>query len=310
MSGRRQFTRDITMYSASTILFSTMLSACKSSKLMVQDSTSGAYKFVHIRDGVGYFTERGGTIGWSVAKDGISVIDTQFADQASHLLLELAKYRSTPIDVLINTHHHGDHTGGNIVFKDKVVAHLAHQNAIVNLKRNAAAQNNMDKQLIPTQSFTDTKKVSVGKKDIMMHYFGQGHTNGDAIIQYVKEDIVHVGDLVFNRRFPYIDKSAGANIKSWISVLDKITSTFGNKTSYIFGHAADGYEILGSAEDIKAFKNYLERLLEYGTTAVKAGKTLEQIKLETTMIPGADQWKGDGISRSLEAVYQEVTTGI
>ena len=115
-----------------------------------------------------------------------------------------------------------------------------------------------------------------------------------------------MGDLVFNRRFPYIDRSAGASISNWIDVLDKAQKKFDNDTFFLFGHSGAGYEITGNLNDLKAKQDYLSRLLDMVEKQIKAGKNQEDI-LKIQSIRGADQWQGRGIERNLNAAYQELT---
>jgi cyclase len=265
-----------------------------------------AYKVTMLRNNVGVFTERGGTIGFLNTKKGLAVIDSQFPDQAKHLIEELRKLNEKPFEYLFNTHHHGDHTSGNIAFKGLVGHVVAHENSLANQQKTAVAQKSEDKQLYPDVTFgADGWKTKVGGEKIKTHYFGAGHTNGDSIIHFENANIAHVGDLMFNRRFPFVDKANGANIGNWAQVLEKITNTFDNDTLFIFGHALDPEKITGNKEDLKAFKNYLEKLLAYVSAEMKAGKTKEEI-LKTTIIAGAEDWKGDGIQRSLTAAWQEL----
>jgi glyoxylase-like metal-dependent hydrolase (beta-lactamase superfamily II) len=259
----------------------------------------------YLRGDIGIFTERGGTIGWLANKDGIVVVDTQFPEQSQHLVEEIKKISAHPLDLLINTHHHGDHTAGNPVYKDLAGKILAHENSKKNQER-VARERNQEGQVFPNATFQKTHTESVGGESIKLHYFGPGHTDGDALTHFENANIVHMGDLVFNRRFPYIDKSAGADIGNWIKVLDQALSTFDQQTMYIFGHSDNDFDITGTGEDLKAFQNYLERLLVFGQQSITAGKTLEEVKAATTEIPGAPEWKGDGIGRSLEAVYAEL----
>ncbi|HEY0751930.1 MAG TPA: hypothetical protein VGD26_12285, partial [Chitinophagaceae bacterium] len=102
---------------------------------------------------------------------------------------------------------------------------------------------------------------------------------------------------------------AGANIRSWISVLDKAVDTFNKKTIYIFGHAADGHQVTGNADDLKKFGDYLGRVLQFAEKEIKAGKSKEEI-LKNTSLPGETEWKGDGFQRPLQAAYEELTAGI
>jgi glyoxylase-like metal-dependent hydrolase (beta-lactamase superfamily II) len=160
---------------------------------------------------------------------------------------------------------------------------------------------------MPDMTFTDELKIKVGKEKIKGYYFGAGHTNGDAVYHIEESDIVHVGDLMFNRRHPFIDRTAGASIANWTTVLDSIVKEFSKKTTYIFGHAGTGYEVTGNAADLMAFKNYLQSLLDFTAKEIAAGKTKEEI-LKATEIPGAPEWKGDGIQRPLTAAYEELTS--
>ncbi len=265
-----------------------------------------AWKIKMLTDNIGVFTEKGGTIAFLLSKKGIVVVDAQFADTAPHLIDELKKKSEKPFRFLINTHHHGDHTSGNIAFKGLVRHVLAHENSYSNQKASAIKAKTEAKQLYPDWTFGDAgwhKKI--GDEEIQTYYFGPGHTNGDSIIHFETSNIAHMGDLVFNRRYPFIDKSAGASVKNWIKVLHRTDRTFDDNTKFIFGHAAPGYEITGNKEDIKAFKDYLEKLLAFGEAEVKAGKSKEEF-LKTKSIPGVTEWKGDGIERSLSAVWEEL----
>jgi len=264
------------------------------------------WKITMLRNDVGIFTERGGTIAFLLSKDGIVVVDSQFPDQSKHLIDELKKKSEQPFKLLINTHHHGDHSGGNISFKGLVEHVLAHENSKKNQENSARQNKSEDKQLYPDQTYSNTWCQKVGKEKICLHYFGAGHTNGDSFIHFQHANIVHCGDLVFNRRHPYVDRNAGANMRSWINVLDKALNKFNKKTIYVFGHAGTGYEVTGKADDLKVFRDYVGNVLKFVEGEIKAGKTKEEI-LKASAIPGSDQWKGDGIQRPLTAAWEELT---
>lgn len=264
------------------------------------------WKIKMLRNDVGIFTERGGTIGFLLSKKGIVVVDSQFPQQSVNLIADLKKRSEKPFKFLINTHHHGDHTGGNISFKDVVSNVVGHENCLVNHKRVAEQQKTTDKQLFADVTFRDTWKKKVGSEKIKAHYFGPAHTNGDAIIHFQHANVAHMGDLVFNRRYAVIDKSAGANIKNWIAVLDKALATFDDTTIFIFGHAFDPEKVTGNKEDIKAMQNYLSKLLQFVESEIKAGKSKEEI-LKAKSIPGVEEWKGEWIERGLTAAYEELT---
>jgi len=264
------------------------------------------WKITMLRNDIGIFTEKGGTIAFLLSKKSIVVVDSQFPDQSKHLIDELKKKSEKPFKLLINTHHHGDHTAGNISFKGIVEHVLAHANSLTNQKNVAVANKSEDKQLYPDQTYTDSWCQKFGKEKICLSYHGPAHTNGDSFVHFEHANIVHTGDLVFNRRHPFVDRGAGANIKSWIEVLDKGVNKFDKDTLFIYGHSATGYEVTGKADDLKKFGDYLGKVLQFTEGEIKAGKTKEEI-LKAKAIPGADEWKGDGIERPLTAAYEELT---
>ncbi len=266
-----------------------------------------AWKIKMLTDDIGVFSEKGGTILFMLNKEGTIVVDAQFPDTAQHLIDELKTKTEKPYRLLINTHHHGDHTAGNVAFKDLVPHVLAHANSKTNQQNSAVKQKTEDKQLYPDQTYTDTWCETIGKEKICLNYFGAGHTNGDSLVHFQHSNIVHMGDLVFNRRHPFIDKSAGADIGNWIKLLDKALNTFDKKTQYVCGHAAEGFDITIKADDLKAFGDYLGNVLKFVGDEIKAGKTKEDI-LKATEIPGSPEWKGNGIERPLTAAYEELAT--
>jgi len=296
---RRKFIRDAGLTLASLAFIS--------NKTIAQLLADPAWKINMLTKEIGVFTEKGGTIVFMLSKDGIVVVDSQFPEQSQHLIDELKKQSEQPFRLLINTHHHGDHSSGNIAFKGMVAHVVAHENSKINQERVAKEKKNEDKQLYPDQTFSSTWCEKIGKEEICLHYFGAGHTNGDSFVHFKKANIVHLGDLVFNRRHPFVDSSAGANISSWIKVLDKADNTFNNKTKFVCGHAAAGYDIIATKDEVKLFGDYLGKTLEFVGAEIKAGKTKAEI-LKATSIPGAPEWKGDGIERPLGAAFDELTS--
>jgi cyclase len=263
------------------------------------------WKIQMLRGEVGIFTERGGTIAFLLSKKGIVVVDSQFPDQAKHLIDELKNRSDKPIELLINTHHHGDHSSGNIAFKGITKHVLAHANSKINQENSAKQNKSEDKQLYPDQTYTDTWCQKFGKESVCLRYFGAGHTNGDSLVHFEKTNIVHMGDLMFNRRHPFVDRGAGASINNWIRVLDRAVSTYDKNTIFVYGHSGNNYEVSGSAEDLKKFGDYLGRVLKFAEDEIKSGKSKEEI-LKNTMLPGENEWKGDGFQRPLQAAYEEI----
>jgi cyclase len=267
------------------------------------------YKMKMLRKDVGIFTEKGGTIAYYISNKNIAVVDAEFPEQSKHLIDALQKDPGKPFEILINTHHHGDHTAGNISFKGIVPHVAAHSNSLLNQQRVAKEKNTEDQQLYPDITYGDTWEYKKMKENINTYYWGPAHTNGDSVIFFPHANIAHVGDLVFNRRWAFIDRSAGASIANWIVVLDKIQAQFDNDTLFVFGHAFDPEKVTGNKADVKAMQDYLKNLLAFVNTQIKSGKTKEDI-LKATSIPGVTEWQGDGIERGLQAAYEEAVENI
>jgi cyclase len=262
------------------------------------------YKVTMLSETMGYFSESGGTILFHINKKGIVVVDSQFPDAAKNCIAEIQKLSKNNFEYLINTHHHGDHTAGNISFKGLTKFVVAHENSLANQKAVAKKAGKEDQQLYPDLVFNKTWSKKLKGERITLYYFGAGHTNGDSIVHFEKANVVHMGDLVFNRRYPYIDKNGGANIESWVQVLDKTINQFKDDTIFICGHANKGYEVKITKADIGAFKNYLVNLIAIAKQKIAEGITKEDF-LKIKEIPNAPEWTGDGINRSLEAAWAE-----
>jgi len=265
------------------------------------------YEMKLLRRNVGTFTEKGGTIGYLIQPEGIVVIDTQWKEQSEHLIKELQSQSSAPFPFLINTHHHGDHTSGNIAYKGLAQHILAHENSKINQMNSAKKNGNEADQLYPDITYKDRWQQQVGDETIDVRYWGPAHTNGDSTIHFQKANVVHCGDLVFNRKYPYIDKSAGAMIESWIDILQLLQTNFDNDTIFIFGHAGDGFPVTGNKDDLAAMGDYFSALMEFVFQMIQAGKSKDEIMLAPE-IPGAPEWRGDGVQRSLDAAFEELTT--
>lgn len=266
---------------------------------------TNAYNVRMLRGNIGVFTERGGTIGFMLGNDGIVVIDAQFPDTAPHLIEELKKKTDHPFTYLLNTHHHGDHTSGNIAFQGLVQHVVAQENSLANQKAVAEKNGTTDKQLYPDTTFKTEWKLKLSDEKIKAAWFGPGHTNGDAVYHFENANIMHVGDLMFNKRHPIVDRSAGASIRSWIGDLEQIAKEADKSTIIIFGHSLNPGEETGSVEDIRKFHDYLTKLMDFAASEIKKGTAKEDF-IKNTAIPGATEWSGPGIERPLTAAYDEL----
>ncbi len=258
-------------------------------------AADGAFKL--LRSNVGYYTNRGGTIGVYLPggmPEGGAIVDTQFPEQAQALLATLREQGTlTKLGVLANTHHHGDHTGGNGIFAELADTYVCHERAKQNLVDNLAKSEQAGSLPLPSTTFQSGWSTNMpdGKESISLRHFGAAHTGGDAVIHFENANVAHLGDLLFNRRFPYIDPGAGGDILNWAAVMKDVRKAYDKDTLFIFGHAAEGYPVIGTASDIKAFELYLKSLHKYVKKEKRKGTSLEDLQAKTTTIPGAPEWQ-------------------
>jgi cyclase len=259
-------------------------------------------KFEPLRRNLGVFTARGGTIGWLVAPDAVLVIDSQFADTAQMFLDGLKPRTQRKIDLLINTHHHPDHTGGNKTLQPAVTKIVAHANVPGLQRKQAAAQKTEANQAYADTTFSDAWKVDIGNEVVSAKYYGAGHTGGDGVIFFERANIVHMGDLMSHQRHPRIDRPSGASIRNWLLTLEKVVKDHSADTIYIFGHAKVGAPVTGPGKDLLVVRDYFSAMLDYVQKGIAAGKSAEEITKGT--LPAYTDHEG---MPQLQVAYDELT---
>ena len=271
--------------------------------------------FTPIRRNVGYFTMRGGIIGWLVNPGGVVVVDSQFPAEATACLTGIKERASgRGVDFLINTHHHGDHTGGNISFKGSTKKVVAHAKADEHMRNPPGQQPPTTEQLYPDTTFTDTWSSDIGDEKVSAKFYGRAHTSGDVAITFERANVVHMGDLMFNQRHPVVDRSAGALIRNWMTVLDSAMNDHANDTIYIFGHANTTLGptgVVGGPAEITRFRDYLGALLAFVEAQHKAGKSRDEILAMRDPLPGFENFGRFGAANPRDALtcaYDEVTS--
>lgn len=268
--------------------------------------------FTTLRRNVGTFVGSGGTIGWLANSDGIVVVDSQFPESAQTCIAGLEDMKNVAFDLLINTHHHGDHTAGNPVFQKKVKRIVAHEN-VPDLQKAAAERNGqdaVDAQVYPDTTYSETWSEEVGDETIHLKHYGPAHTGGDTVVYFEKANVAHMGDLMFNRAHPFIDRGSGASISNWITTLKRVSEELPSDAIYIFGHGSSEYGITGSREDLMVKRDFLSALLEYTQNGIEAGRSKEELSdIET--LDGFEEFKAPGwrlpLSANVQVAYDELT---
>ncbi|MBK8478007.1 MAG: MBL fold metallo-hydrolase [Opitutaceae bacterium] len=266
--------------------------------------------FTPLRGGVGYATGRGGTLGWLANAEALVAVDAQFPDTARLFIDGLPGRGGRLFDHLINTHHHGDHTAGNGVFRPVAKSILAHA-AVPELQRSRSKT--QEKEVVADTTFTDLWRRDLGSETVTARHFGPAHTKGDIAVYFEKANVVHVGDLVFNRLYPVIDRPGGASIAGWIGVLETMVKTYPADATYIFGHGSARFGVSGTVADLGTMRDVLTALLEHTGREIKAGKPREEI-VKLQELPGfPDHAPAAGASSRLPAdlgvAYDELTAG-
>lgn len=239
-------------------------------------------QFTELRNGVGIFSMQGGTIGWFTTDGAIVAVDSQFPDPARAFVDGISNFGTGPEKVLFNSHHHGDHTGGNLIFENDGYKIIAHAN-VPGLQRTAAQNNdNEDAQAYATTTFDDQFSFDAGDETITAKYYGAAHTKGDSVIWFENANIAHMGDLVFNRLYPFIDRNGGAMISGWINLLETVAGEADSETLFIFGHGNPEFGVTGSREELLHKRDFLSHLLEYTRDGIAAGMSREELTSRTS----------------------------
>jgi cyclase len=267
-------------------------------------------KFADLRRNVGIFTGRGGTIGWLATPDGAIAVDAQFPDTATACVEGLKQRSAKGIQLLINTHYHGDHTSGNLAFRPAVKT-IVQQERCAKLHKDFTTKNNtVQNQAYADVTFGESWSATVGDEKVWAHYDGPGHTGGDAVIFFEKANVVHMGDLMFNRLHPRVDRPSGASIKNWMRILERTAKKHKDAT-FIFGHAKQGMQVTGPAQELLHLRDYFNAALEHVQKGVRAGQSQEQVT-GVEALPKFEDHASSGQILTLKGVltsaYEELTS--
>ena len=171
------------------------------------------------------------------------------------------------VELLINTHHHADHTGGNQVFRASTKRIVAHANCLAWHRKTAAASQERGPAVVRRHPFTDQWRSDFGGETVQARYYGAGHTGGDAVIHFQKANVVHMGDLLFNRAASQHRPSGRCGDRQLDRVLEKIAKAHGADTIFIAGHGKDNAVQCAKA-DVLRFRDYLTACMDTARKAI------------------------------------------
>jgi len=250
----------------------------------------------------------GGNIGVSVGDDGLLIVDDQFAPLADKIRAALKGIADKKLHFILNTHWHGDHTGGNVAFGPEATI-IAHDNVRKRLstEQKSAVFNSTTppspKEALPVITFDQTLTVHFNGEDIRAIHYPHGHTDGDSVIFFSASNVVHLGDDFFAGRFPFVDLESGGSVEGLIKNVGELITKIPNDAKLIPGHGP-----ISTLDDLKSYHRMLQQTTEIVRGKIKAGKTLDQIKSEGLPAEWAP-W-GTGFiktDRWVETIYRSLT---
>ena len=231
------------------------------------DFTRIKIQTLHVAGNVYMLKGAGGNIGVSVGPDGILLVDDQFAPLAEKIRNALKELSDEPLRFLINTHFHGDHTGGNVVF-GKEAPIISHTNVRKRLQMESPS-----KEGLPVVTFDDSLSIHFNGEEIRVIHFPNSHTDGDSVIFFTESNVVHMGDLFFSGRFPYVDLNNGGDVEGLIKHIEQLLTELPPDVKLIPGHGP-----LSDIDDLKTYHRTLVETTEVIRDQIEAGKSLDEIK--------------------------------
>ncbi|TBW28359.1 MBL fold metallo-hydrolase [Gramella sp. KN1008] len=239
-----------------------------SSVLAFQDFDNVEIEIIPVNKDVYMLTGAGGNIGILTGEDGVFMIDDQFAPLSQKIMDKIKSLSDQPVKFLVNTHHHGDHVGGNVNFQEEGALIFAHENVRKRMKNNEEL--GMDG--LPVVTFDQNMSLHINGNDIVVAHVHNAHTDGDALIYFPQSNVLHTGDTFFNGRFPYIDLESGGSVKGDIEAARTGLSLINENTRIIPGHGK-----IATYAEYEAYMKMLEEIRDNILKAINEGKSEEEI---------------------------------
>ncbi|RKE99095.1 MBL fold metallo-hydrolase [Ichthyenterobacterium magnum] len=236
-------------------------------------------KATKLSDHVYMLTGAGGNIGVSVGDDGVFVIDDQFAPLTKKIEAAIKTLSDKQIKFLVNTHYHGDHTGGNENMHNLGATIIAHDNVRQRLETTPKRDNTMNtKEALPIITFNDELSLHINGEKVAVFHTEHAHTDGDALLYFTKSNVLHTGDTFFQGHYPYIDLKSGGSVNGYINAVKKGLSVINDDTKIIPGHFAISNKV--------EYQNYLKMLEDLKAiiiAEIEKGKTEDQVANDASL---------------------------
>ena len=263
---------------------------------------------VSVAEGVHALVGRGGNIGVSVGEDGTILIDDQFAPLTDKILAAVRTITADPVRFVVNTHFHGDHTGGNenlgkqgsiIVAHDNVRKRMSSEQVREILRQDTTSASPPD--ALPKITFADGVTFHWNGDTIQVFHVENAHTDGDSIIHFTNADVFHMGDTFFNGRYPFIDIDFGGNVNGVIAAADRVLSMSQPTTKILPGHGE-----LATPGDLRRYRDMLSTVRDRVQSLIDEGKNIDEV-VAAAPTADFDAQLGENSERFVRSVFFSLT---
>jgi len=276
--------------------------------LAQQDFSAVEIETVDLGGGVYMLVGQGGNIGLSVGADGAFLVDDQFAPLTEKIVAAVARVSRDPVRWVLNTHWHGDHTGGNENLGKAGAFIVAHENVRHRLnpeefKELIGRSQQAPPAALPVITFDEGLTFHWNGEDIQIFHVEPAHTDGDAVVVFTRADVIHMGDTFFNGRYPFVDMESGGDLKGVIAAADRVLPMVGPGTKVIPGHGA-----VAGREELQSYRDMLVTVRDRVQRFIAQGMTEDEV---VAARPTADLdavW-GANAERFIRAAYQSLARG-
>ena len=262
-----------------------------------QDLSSVEVTAEHVAGSIHMLTGAGGNIGVSAGEDGILIVDDQFAPLADKIRAAVAGISAGDLEFVVNTHFHGDHTGGNVVFGEEALI-VAHTNVRKRLAAGDGARGQKvdpaPKVALPVVTYDIGVTIHFNGEQIMIGHLAGGHTDGDSFVYFMDSNVIHLGDQFFAGRFPFVDVASGGNAVGLRDSIGNVLDRLPEDAKVIPGHGS-----LSTVDDLKTYHRMLEESIATVKAAKEAGKSVDEIQAAGL----SDEWAGWGSGFINESVF-------
>jgi glyoxylase-like metal-dependent hydrolase (beta-lactamase superfamily II) len=293
------------------LLAASMLAAA-ATPLQAQDRDFASVEITSkpIRDGIYMLTGAGGNMAVSAGEDGVFLVDDQFAPLTEKIVAAIREIQDEPVRFVVNTHWHGDHTGGNENLGEAGAVIVAHGNVRRRLSVDQLLE--MRNQTIPASAkgalpvitFTDAVTFHLNGESVHVFHVPPAHTDGDSVVHFQGADVLHAGDLFFNGTYPFIDIDSGGSVEGMIDAQERILSLCRDDSVIIPGHGP-----ISNAAELRQARQMLIAVRDRVRDAIASGTTLAELIAQDALADLNREWSGGFIEapQLLAIVYADLS---